>query len=174
VHGPARDKQRAKRAPWFDFHKRWGAIVAPLLPGRLLGVGMLVGIVGLLVLAPARFLVPLDSQERIRSGFSAAVQSSLYAKVDQAAKTFFLVRGEFPNDLGELVALSLLASADTRLPDARRLSYTEAPVSYLLAIEGEARVESAIKTETISGNFLLDPDFSPSELIDSPPLVLLD
>jgi hypothetical protein len=52
------------------------------------------------------------------------------------------VRGAFPDDLGELVTLGLLGSRDTRLPDARRLSYTEAPVSYLLAIEGEARVES--------------------------------
>jgi Domain of unknown function (DUF4388) len=174
MHGGAHETPRKQRKPWFDFQKSWGAVVAPLLPGRLLGIGMLVGIAGLLVLAPARFLVPLDSQERIRSGFTAAVQSSIYDKVDQAAKTFFLVRGEFPSDLGELVSLSLLANRDTQLPDARRLSYTEAPVSYLLAIEGEARVESAIKTETISGNFLLDPDFSPAELVDSPPLVLLD
>ena len=144
------------------------------MPGRVLGFAMLVGLAVLTVSAPQELLVPLDTQERIRAGLSAEVQKSLYAKVDQAAKSFFLLRGVFPEDLDQLVALNLLAEGDTRLSAKRRLAYTDAPVSYLLAIEGEPRVEGSIRTETISGNFLLDPDFSPPELVDTPPLVLLD
>ncbi len=47
-------------------------------------------------------------------------------------------------------------------------------MSYLLSIEGGSRREAPIRTETISGDFLLDPEFSPPELLETPPLVLLD
>lgn len=47
-------------------------------------------------------------------------------------------------------------------------------MSYQLAIESGAQVESSLVTETIGGNFLLDPDFSPPQTVDVPPLVLLD
>jgi hypothetical protein len=168
------ESAQAKRRPGFAFRLRWSAMVTPRLPGRLLGFAMLVGLAALVALAPQKLLVPLDTQERIRVGLGAEVQKSLYAKVDQAAKSFFLLRGAFPQDLDELIELNLLAENDTKLAANRRLAYTDAPVSYLLAIEGEPRVEGSIRTETISGNFLLDPDFSPPELVDTPPLVLLD
>ncbi len=163
-----------KRRFWADLQLRWASVAEPLLPGRLLGIGMLVSLAALIVLAPERFLVPLDGQQRIRAGLASEVQGSLYDKVDQAAKTFFLLRSSFPETLRELVDLNLLAEGDMRLSKDRRLDYTDAPISYLLAIEGEDRLSGSIQTEMISGNFLLDPEFSPPELVDTPPLVLLD
>lgn len=162
------------RRKLFDFDFNWANIVAPLMPGRMLGVGMLVSLTALVVLAPERFLVPLDGQARIRSSVAAEVRDALYIKVDQAAKTFFLLRGSFPDRLSRLVDLDLLADSDMRLARQQDLAYTPAPVSYQLAVEGELRLESTIQTETIGGNFLLDPDFSPPEIADTPPLVLLD
>ncbi len=163
-----------KRRFWADLQLRRSSVTEPLLPGRLLGIGMLVSLAALIVLAPERFLVPLDGQQRIRAGLASEVQGSLYDKVDQAAKTFFLLRSSFPETLRELVDLNLLAEGDMRLSKDRRLDYTDAPISYLLAIEGEDRLSGSIQTEMISGNFLLDPEFSPPELVDTPPLVLLD
>lgn len=162
------------RRPWFDFGVDWDQVVAPLMPGRVLGIGMLVSLAALLVLAPERFLVPLDGQERVRDAVAAEVREALYLKVDRAAKAHFLLRGSFPDSLADLVALDLLAAGDTRLAGGQLLAYTPAPVSYLLAVEGEDRGDAAVRTETIGGNFLLDPDFSPPEIVDTPPLVLLD
>jgi hypothetical protein len=168
------EPMRPERRFWAEFQLHWASVTEPLLPGRLLGIGMLVSLAALVVLAPERFLVPLDGQQRIRTGLVSEVQGSLYSKVDQAAKTFFLLRGSFPETLSELVDLNLLAEGDMRLSNDRRLDYTDAPVSYLLAIEGEDRLRGAIQTEMIHGNFLLDPEFSPPELVDTPALVLLD
>jgi len=164
-----------KRASWFEsFNIDWEALSVPVMPGRLLGIAMLASLVALVALAPTRFLVPLEEQQRIREGIAAEIQDSLYGKVDEVAKVYFLLRGNFPDDLAELVGMNLLAERDMALSRSRRLAYTEAPVSYLLAIEGEATAGGAVRTETISGNFLLDPDFLPPELVDSPVLVLLD
>jgi hypothetical protein len=168
------DSAAQKRGLRFDFRVDWASIKAPWMPARLLALAMLIGLAALVVLAPERLFVPLDGQERIRTGFVTEVHGSLFAKVDQAAKTFFLLRGGFPEDLDQLIELNLLGIQDDRLADERRLSYTEAPVSYLLSIEGETRLDTPIRTETISGDFLLDPEFSPPELLDTPPLVLLD
>jgi len=168
------DSSPVEKKPAFDFGVNWKNVVTPLLPGRMLGIGMLVSLAALVVLAPERFLVPLDGQERIRHAVASEVRSALYIKVDQAAKTYFLLRGAFPDGLGRLVDLNLLATSDTRMSRDQELSYTAAPVSYLLAVEGAERIESTIQTETIAGNFLLDPDFSPAEVVETPPLVLLD
>jgi Domain of unknown function (DUF4388) len=159
------------RKPWFHVDIDWQSVTTPVMPGRLLGIGMLVGMVALVVLAPDRFLVPMGGQERVRDAVAAARLEALGSKIDQAARTHFLLRGTFPSSLDKLVELNLLAASETVLSRSRRLSYTAAPVSYLLAVEGE---EAPIQTESIGGNFLLDPDFSPPETVDTPPLVLLD
>jgi hypothetical protein len=159
------------RRSWLDFDVDWQAVTTPVMPGRLLGIGMLVSLAALVVLAPARFLVPLGDQARVRDAVEARTEEALVAKIDEAARTHFLLRGAFPQRLDDLVELGLLASRDTRLSGGRGLFYTVAPVSYQLKAAGE---EGAIQTETIAGNFLLDPDFSPPEVVDTPPLVLLD
>jgi len=161
----------APRRAWFDFDVDWQSVATPVMPGRLLGIGMLVSLAALVVLAPERFLVPLGGQQRVRAAVTKEKLEALGGKIDQAARTHFLLRGTFPASLDDLVALDLLARRDTRLSRSSRLSYTAAPVSYLLGVEGG---ETPIQTETIGGNFLLDPDFSPPEAVDTPPLVLLD
>ena len=60
-------------------------------------------------------------------------------------------------------------------PAGRRLGYASQVAGYLIYPEGETHVApGASRTETITGNFLLDPEFVPEQSVDSPPLVLLD
>ncbi len=109
------DRPAPKRRPRFDLSVDWGAIAAPRLPGRILGTAMLLGLAALLVVAPEKLLVPLAGQERIRAGLETELHRSLFGSVDQAAKTFFLLRGGFPESLDELVELNLLPPGVDRL-----------------------------------------------------------
>jgi hypothetical protein len=102
-------------------------------------------------------------------------RSAFYAKVDRAAKTYFLLEGSFPDALGKLVEERLLAPSDLGAPQAGQPAYADAPASYLLRLQGDAEVErKSHRTETVSGHFLLDSAFVVPEVIDFPPLVLLD
>jgi hypothetical protein len=97
--------------------------------------------------------------------------------IDRAAKTYFLLAGRFPEDLGALVDLRLLAPSDLIDPAGRRLVYTPGPESYSLRLPGPGAGGGAAPetTEAITGNFLLDPDFlAPPEDVHQAPLVLLD
>jgi hypothetical protein len=46
---------------------------------------------------------------------------------------------------------------------------------YLIYPEDDGDVApGASRTETVTGNFLLDPEFVPEQTVDEPPLILLD
>ncbi len=156
-----------------DWREFWGSSLSPVLPGRLLALGLLVSLVGLVVMAPGRFLLPLGGQERIRAGIATGVQDSVYTKIDRAARTHFLLEGEFPGQLADLVALRLLAAGDLAV-SGREFEFTRAPLSYQLALDGARSDPGAVRIETIRGNFLLDPDYSPPEVLARPSLFLLD
>ena len=73
-----------------------------------------------LVFRPAAFLLPFPWQEREREALAQDLRSSQYLKIDQAAKTWFLLEGRFPANLGDLVKAGLLARTDLRDRQSRR------------------------------------------------------
>jgi hypothetical protein len=95
--------------------------------------------------------------------------------VDRAAKTYFLLEGRFPDSLDRLVELDLLDPEDLVDPQGRRLLLDPRADSYEVRPRGEGGLEEA-RTEAITGNFLLDPDFLdvPGGVETEAPLVLLD
>ncbi|MCB1036106.1 MAG: DUF4388 domain-containing protein [Acidobacteria bacterium] len=143
------------------------------------GFGLAVAglIVLLLTLHSAEALLfPAPWQENQRETYEAVRREALYAKIDRAAKTFFLLQGHFPERLKGLVTGHQLAEADLKDPRGRPLRYEPEDLSYRLApvAQGEP-IEELGSDEAITGNFLLDFDFfSHQGGAADQPLVLLD
>ena len=122
-----------------------------------------------------RFLLPFPWQEGLRQGVLDEQTSAVYLKIDRAAKTSFLLNGHFPARLDQLVADDYLTQRDLVDPAARRLGYASQVAGYLIYPEYDAdAAPGAARTEAVSGNFLLDPEFVPEKAVEQPPLVLLD
>ncbi len=153
------------------FEGWWGDTRAPAMPGRLLALGLLVSMVGLVLWAPGTFLLPLDGQERIRSGIARGVESSTEVRISRALRAHFQLDGRFPETLDALAARGLVDGGDLAVAGGP-LAYRAAGLSY--QIGGAATAGDRLRTESVTGNFLLDPDFSPPEILETPPLVLLD
>lgn len=151
---------RPEVSPW----SAWGLAAAALL-------GLAAGAAGV----PIRLLLPLAGQGEVEASLQRQQRSAFYTKVDRAAKTHYLLAGSFPDDLGELVDEGLLARGDLEATRGALLAYADAPSSYLVRLrEGAEDAEKSHRTETVAGHFLLDPDFVVPEVIEFPPLVLLD
>jgi hypothetical protein len=139
--------------------------------------GLLAALVILGLLQTPDFLAfPFPWQNRDRAELARDQRAALYLKIDHAAKTWFLLKGSFPDRLQDLVAGGLLSPADLVDPEGRPLLYRASEESYTLQpLEKGRPVPGAEVTEAITGNFLLDPEF-----VDVPPesatqpLVLLD
>jgi len=125
------------------------------------------------------FLLPFPWLQAERAEMHGERDTARLLEIDQAAKTYFLLEGHFPDDLRELVALGLLEPRDLVDSRGRRLAYVAQERSYHVhaVVPGAAADEEETFHEGIGGNFLLDPDF----LTDArnppgttPPLVLLD
>jgi hypothetical protein len=103
-------------------------------------------------------------------------RAALYLKIDRAAKTWFLLKGSFPDHLQDLVIARLLSPADLKDPEGRPLQYAASEESYTLQpLEGARPVHGAETTEAITGNFLLDPGIlNATPDSTAAPLVLLD
>jgi hypothetical protein len=147
----------------------------PVVP-RLLAAGFALLIVLAVVFRPVAVLLPFPWQERERDALAQDLRSSLYVKIDQAAKTSFLLAGRFPADLESLVEAGLLARADLRDPQGRALRYEPGEESYTLQpFEAGKPVAGTETSEAVTGNFLLDPGILsvPAESAEHP-LVLLD
>ena len=96
-------------------------------------------------------------------------------KVDRSAKTFYLLEGRFPERLRDLVERGFLQPTDLFDPSDKLLDYSALVAGYLLhPNRGEEASTITSRAETITGNFLLDPEFVAPEMADRPPLVLLD
>lgn len=159
--------------------RRWtgtlGSPEAAVWSALALAATALVGLALVSFRVPTRVLLPLASHREVDASLQRQQTSAFYVKLDRAAKTHYLLEGSFPDDLGELAAERLLAPADLEAMTGERLAYADAAVSYLVRLGEEGGGESkSHRTETISGHFLLDPDFVVPEVIDFPPLVLLD
>ena len=144
--------------------------------GRVLAAGLAALVIAGLFLAPNALMIPFPWQRPEREALERDQRSALYLKIDRAAKTWFLLKGSFPDHLQDLVAAGLLSSADLKDPDGRPLRYAAAEESYTLQpLQGGKPAPGAEATEAITGNFLLDPEFLnvPPESTAAP-LVLLD
>lgn len=163
--GRAERKPRAKAAP-----SEWQS-----MPPRILGGLMAVLILVVLVTEPAGILLPFPWQQGLRRAVLDETTSAAYLKIDRAAKTAFLLDGHFPEALSELVDASMLTAGDLVDPAGRQLGYAAQVAGYLVypLDEGEA-APGASRTEAVTGNFLLDPEFVAVPTVREAPLVLLD
>ena len=147
----------------------------PITP-KLLAAGFALLLGALLFVQPEAVLLPFPWQEREREALAQDLRSSLYLKIDQAAKTAFLLAGRFPANLGDLVEAGLLTRADLRDPRGLSLRYEPGEESYTLQpMQAGKPVAGAETSEAVTGNFLLDPEILtvPAESAEHP-LVLLD
>ncbi len=153
----------------------------------LLALAGAVLLVAGMVTSTGAFLLPFPWETADRQAFLAEEDSATLLELDQAAKTYFLLQGHFPDDLAELVDLGLLRDEDLRDARGRPWVYTPEERRYsvrpLLPEEAggqRAKAEGGqveATLEGITGNFLLDPEFlraAQHSTSKEPPLVLLD
>lgn len=144
--------------------------------GRSLAVLLAVLVVATLLRVPDSLLLPLPWQQHERETLVRDQRAALYLKIDRAAKTWYLLKGSFPDRLQDLVGAGLLSSSDLKDPDGRPLQYAATEESYTLqSLEHGKPVPGAEATEAITGNFLLDPEIlNTTPESTAAPLVLLD
>jgi hypothetical protein len=151
-------------------------VAEPPVTPSLLAAGLALLLAAALFFRPEGVLLPFPWQEREREALGQDLRSSLYLKIDQAAKTWFLLEGRFPAHLGELVESGLLDRADLHDPQGRPLRYEPGEESYTLQPMDVGKPVAGTETsEAVTGNFLLDPEILtvPAESAEHP-LVLLD
>ena len=144
--------------------------------GRSLAAVLTVLVIAALLRVPDSLLLPFPWQAHERETLVRDQRAALYLKIDRAAKTWFLLKGSFPDHLQDLVAAGLLSSADLKDPEGRPLQYVAGEESYTLRpLEHGRPVPGTEATEAITGNFLLDPEvLSSTPESTATPLVLLD
>jgi hypothetical protein len=144
--------------------------------GRILALLLAALVVAALLRVPDSLLLPFPWQQRDREVLVRDQRAALYLKIDRAAKTWFLLKGSFPDHLQDLVNARLLSPADLEDPEGRPLKYGAGEDSYTLQPLEKARpVVGAEATEAITGNFLLDPEIlNAAPESTAAPLVLLD
>jgi len=153
-------------------------------PGRslpitgLLALVLVVVVVGAVVFVPASVPRPFPWLAAERAEEASTYDALLLAKIDRAAETYFLLEGRFPDRLQDLVALGLLQSEDLVDAQGRTLSYSAAEGAFQIhpvSVDSVAE-EPPGGRETVTGNFLLDPEFLAPvrDQSEEPPLVLLD
>jgi hypothetical protein len=154
------------------------AVVAPppSMPGVALASALLILVLVVCASRPGLLLLPYPWQEQSRESLEKVQRTSLYLKIDRAAKTFFLLEGRYPDDLGPLTGLRLLGGEDLRDPRGRPLAYATEELSYTLhPVEGGEPLADLGRKEAVTGDFLLDAEFTklPARS-ETQPLVLLD
>lgn len=129
-----------------------------------------------LFLAPGAAVIPFPWQTEERQALSHEERASLSLKIDRAAKTWYLLEGRFPENLGQLVQAGYLSPSDLVDPDGHPFQYSATEESYTLQpTKGGKPVPGMETTEAITGNFFLDPEFlTLPEESAAQPLVLLD
>jgi len=184
VEGPGESAEERKPRPPRP-RRPPAARATPLAePGRslpitaLLAVILALVVVGAVVFAPAGVLQPFPWLTHERDAQESTYDGLLLVKIGQAAETFFLLEGRFPDRLQDLVALGLLQPEDLVDAQGRTLSYSAAAGAFQVrpvSVEGVSD-EPPGGRQTIAGNFLLDPDFLAPvrDRAEEPALVLLD
>jgi hypothetical protein len=144
--------------------------------GRALALLLALLVAGAVWRVPDSVMIPFSWQLRERTALARDQRAALYLKIDRAAKTWFLLKGSFPDRLEELVQAALLSPADLKDPEGHPLRYTANEESYTLQpMDGGKPVPGTEATEAITGNFLLDPEvLTVAPEFQAAPLVLLD
>lgn len=144
--------------------------------GRSLALVLGVLVIATLLRVPDALLLPFPWQQHERETLARDQRAALCLKIDRAAKTWYLLKGSFPDHLQELVTAGLLSSSDLKDPEGRPLRYAATEESYMLQpLEHGRPVPGAEATEAITGNFLLDPEvLNTAPESTAAPLVLLD
>ncbi|HSS79160.1 MAG TPA: DUF4388 domain-containing protein [Thermoanaerobaculia bacterium] len=144
--------------------------------GRALALLLALLVAGAVWRVPDSVMIPFSWQRRERTALARDQRAALYLKIDRAAKTWFLLKGSFPDRLTELVQAGLLSPADLEDPEGYPLRYTANEESYTLQpMDGGKPVPGTEATEAITGNFLLDPEvLTVAPESQAAPLVLLD
>ncbi|MBW8875147.1 MAG: DUF4388 domain-containing protein [Acidobacteria bacterium] len=144
--------------------------------GRALAGLLTLLVVGSLWRVPDTVMIPFSWQQRERAALARDQRAALYLKIDRAAKTWFLLKGSFPDRLEELVEAGLLSPDDLKDPEGHPLRYAAGEESYTLQpMAGGKPIPGAEATEAITGNFLLDPEvLNVRPESQAAPLVLLD
>ena len=145
---------------------------------------ILVAAIALALLArPGASLLPFPWQDGQRTTLERQLRQSLFLKIDRAAKVYFLVMAHYPDSLDDLVDFGLLSPADLDDPAGYRLAYSTDEVGYRIdALNPRATAggtdrgaaEGLSTTESITGDFLLDPQWLRVAATEEAPLVLLD
>jgi len=170
-----RPKARPPRAPVRRRAAGQGLPISGLLALVLVALVLVV-----LLVAPGGLLTPFPWLGTERAALLEGRDTALRLKIDEAAKTFFLVEGRFPDSLNELVARNLLDPFDVVDAQGHTLAYDALDGTYEVRSIGESEVTAAAggaTREGINGNFLLDPEFVQSragQFRAEAPLVLLD
>ncbi|MEP7009525.1 MAG: DUF4388 domain-containing protein [Acidobacteriota bacterium] len=142
--------------------------------GRVLAGLAAVGLACLLIYRPGQAVLPFSWQAGSLEALDETQRSAQFLKIDRAAETFFLLEGRFPEHLSELRDRGLLGPHDLFDVEGRPLQLDAREKAYVLHAEGRSGAEGAT-SRSISGNFLLDPEFlSLRPGTQAAPLVLLD
>jgi hypothetical protein len=142
-----------------------------IAPSPALAAALAVAVVAVAILRPATVLLPFPWLDREAAAFERDRESAALLEIDRAAKTYYLVQGEFPPRLETLVERGLLAASDLEDAQGRTLRYSAETESYTLTTGQDG---SEVR-EGIGGNFLLDPSFAKQEgRPGTKPIVLLD
>ncbi len=140
--------------------------------GPVLAAALLLLLVLALLDRPGSYLLPFPWQEAQRTTTERQIRQTLFAKIDRAATTYFLMEKKYPTDLNDLVGRGLLADADTRAPSGNALRISSQDLeSYrieLLGPEGEV-VET--RTSVNSDDLIIG---IPGGVLNENPLFLLD
>jgi len=172
------EPKRRSRSRRIELPAEAGATRAVWL-GGLFGLGALIAgaaLVLLAVRAPTYVVLPFPWQKVDRENFDKQRRVAHAQLVDRAARTYFLLEGRYPDRLAELAAGELLPKRALLDPAGRSLDYRADELAYTLRARDEGAGEPSVgMSETISGDFLADPEFFRNlEIGEATPLVLLD
>jgi hypothetical protein len=146
--------------------------------GRLLAAAaalVVVALVWVLALRPAAVVLPFPWMRDDRSAFERQQRRARALAIDRAARTHFLLEGRYPDRLTELVERGLLGERCLRDPSGNPLQFRSDAISYSVEGAPGRNGEALAVSETISGDFVIDPEFFRGLREDEGnPLVLLD
>ncbi len=183
VDAPAAEPQPALRRPArsgnIELPAELASTARAARRGRLLGAACALAVVAFLVLAaerPALLLFPFPWLHGDRASFERQGRAVQAVLIDRAARTYFLLEGRYPAHLEELVERGMLPRRALKGPTGGGLEYQADALSYTLVPQARSAPESSLAlTETISGDFAVDPEFFRGLKEDEGiPLVLLD
>lgn len=143
--------------------------------GPVLAAALLLALFIVFQIRPSAFLMPFPWQDNQRDAVHQHLRQTLFGKIEQANRAYFLMQAHYPDSLQELAELGLLTKGDLQDPAAYELSYTNDAVGYRLTLleDGET-LDGLGTTKTLRDDFLLNPRFLRTTPSEGVPLVLID